>query len=70
MTLSEALRDDLLALKSGSLILLPSSDASGRRIVILDPSLNTRKGYTSHSMVRAGGMLVSSYCSYESVICL
>jgi len=53
MTLSEALRDDLVALEAGVYCLLPRLDASGRQVLYLDPSRNTREGYTSESLVSA-----------------
>lgn len=51
MTLGEALRDDIVALKSGVYALLPYRDASGRQILFGMPSKHTRDGYTSESMV-------------------
>jgi len=51
MTLSEALRDDMVALETGMFCLLPWLDASGRQVLYLDPSCHTREGYTSDSLV-------------------
>jgi len=51
MALSEALRDDLVALETGVFCLLPRLDASGRQVLYLDPSRHTREGYTSDSLV-------------------
>ena len=53
MTLSEALRDDLVALETCMLRLLPGLDTSGRQLLFWDPSRHTREGYTSESMVRS-----------------
>jgi hypothetical protein len=52
MTLSEALRDDLVALETASHCLLPNLDANGRPILYNNPPRHTREGYTSESMVR------------------
>jgi len=51
MALSEALRDDLVALEAGVFCMLPRLDASGRQVLYLDPSRHTREGYTSDSLV-------------------
>ena len=51
MTLSEALRDDLVALETGVFCLLPQLDMSGRQVLYLDPSRHTREGYCSESLV-------------------
>ena len=51
MMLSEALHDDLVALEVGVCSLLPHLDCSGRQLLFWDPSLHTREGYTSESMV-------------------
>jgi len=51
MSLSEALRDDLVALETGVFCLLPRLDASGGQILYLDPTCHTREGYTSESLV-------------------
>ena len=51
MALSEALRDDQVALETGVFCLLPQLDMSGRQVLYLDPSRNTREGYTSESLV-------------------
>jgi hypothetical protein len=53
MTLSEALRDDLVALQTCVVRLLPRLDESGRQLIFDDPCRHTRKGYTSDSMVRS-----------------
>jgi len=51
MTLSGALRDDLVALEVGWLRLLPKLDASGRQLLIAEPARHKREGYTTESMV-------------------
>jgi hypothetical protein len=51
MTLSGALRDDLKALQRGVCRILPKPDASGRPILVFNPTLNTREGYDSDSLV-------------------
>jgi hypothetical protein len=53
MTLGGALCDDLVALEACPLCLLPDQDQSGRQLLYLDPSLHTREGYTSESLVSA-----------------
>jgi hypothetical protein len=53
MTLSEALKDDLVALDCCVYTLLPYPDRSGRQILFMDPHRHSRKGYTSESMLRA-----------------
>jgi len=54
MTLSEAVRDDLVALETSYSFLLPNSDASGRPIIFSTPQRHTREGYSAESMVSAG----------------
>ena len=51
MTLSEALRDDLVALEAGVYRLLPHKDLSGRQLVFFEPHNHTREGYSSESLV-------------------
>lgn len=51
MTLSEAMRDDLAALKAGVYRILPNRDSSGRQLIILEPRRNTGDGYTPESLV-------------------
>jgi hypothetical protein len=51
MTLSEALRDDIVTLEMGIFCLLPKKDLSGRQILYVDPSRHSRDGYTSESLV-------------------
>jgi hypothetical protein len=51
MTLSEAFCDDVFALMSRCLTLLPYPDAFGRPIVYLEPSRNTGDGYSQKSLV-------------------
>ena len=51
MTLSEALRDDLAAVKACIFRPLPHLDASGRQLLLVEPSRHTGEGYTSESMV-------------------
>jgi len=53
MTLTEALRDDLVALKAGVFRLLPYKDLNGRRLLFLDRSRHTKEGYTTESLLRA-----------------
>jgi len=53
MTLSGALRDDLVALMAGVYSLLPKPDASGRPITYLETRRHTMDGYDSDSLVRA-----------------
>jgi hypothetical protein len=53
MTLSEALRDDIVALETGIFCLLPQKDLSGRQMLYMDPSRHSRDGYTSESLVCA-----------------
>ena len=52
MTLSEALRDDLDALKDGVLCLLPYLDLSGRQLLYFEPNLRSEGIYSSESLVR------------------
>ena len=51
MTLSEGLRDDLVALDTGVYTLLSRRDLSGRQILYMEPRCHTREGYSSESMV-------------------
>jgi hypothetical protein len=51
MTLSGALRDDLVALETGWMSLLPKCDLSGRQLLYMVPSRHKREGYTSDSLV-------------------
>ena len=51
MTLSEALCDDVEALKAGVLTLLPNRDSSGRQLLLVDPQCHCRESYESASMV-------------------
>lgn len=53
MTLSEAVRDDIVALEAGVYRLLPYRDTSGRQLVLLEPRRNTGHGYTTESLVSA-----------------
>jgi hypothetical protein len=52
MTLSAALRDDLVALRTGAYTILPFQDVSGRTILFMQPRCHTREGYTSESLLR------------------
>jgi len=52
MTLSEALRDDLIALETVFYCLLPNKDLSGRQIIYLEPRRHTGSQYTPESLVR------------------
>jgi len=61
MTLSGALRDDLVAIEAGMYYILPHPDISGRQIIYVEPKRHTRQGYTSESAVSAaylGSILV------------
>jgi len=51
MTLSEALKDDLVALEAGMYTILPHPDLSGRPLLYMEPQCHTREGYSSESMV-------------------
>jgi len=51
LTLSEALRDDLVALEAGVFSLLPHKDLSGRQIINIVPHNHTGDGYSSESLV-------------------
>lgn len=51
MTLSEALRDDVAALRSGIYALLPQLDLSGRPLLYMSPSRNNGIGFTVESLV-------------------
>ena len=51
MTLSEALRDDVLALKAGVFTLLPNRDSSGRHLLHVNPKCHCRESFESASMV-------------------
>lgn len=51
MTLSEALRDDMVALEAGIYLLLPFKDLSGRQLMYFNPHRHTREGYNSDSLV-------------------
>ena len=70
MTLSGAFRDDLKALQTGVCRLLPKPDASGRPIIVTTPSLNTRGGYDSDSLVSFSGYCTSLlYIAILSLTC-
>jgi hypothetical protein len=51
MTLSEALRDDLVAVDACLNRPLPHLDKAGRQLFLTEPHRHTREGYTSESMV-------------------
>jgi hypothetical protein len=53
LTLSEALRDDVAALRSGVYALLPQLDLSGRPLLYMNPSRNNGIGFTAESLLRA-----------------
>ena len=53
MTLAGALRDDLTALRTGFVCLLPRPDMSGRLLQFFMMSNHTKKGYSKESLVRA-----------------
>lgn len=65
ITLSEALRDDLIALESGFYRLLPHLDTSGRQLVMLEPRLHTGEGYTPESMVSWRGFVVQKFAAFS-----
>lgn len=52
MSLSDALCDDLVAIKACVFRPLPHLDASGRQLLLAEPRLHTKEGYTTESMVR------------------
>ncbi len=54
MTLRGALSDDLAAMEAGMFQILPRLDLSGRG--------NTRRGYSSESMVSVAEKLIASPC--------
>lgn len=51
MTLSEALKDDSVALGIGMYTILPHRDVSGRLVLYMEPGRHSRDGYTSESLV-------------------
>ena len=51
MTLSEALRDEMVAFQASVFCLLPKVDASGRRLLFVNAAHHTLEGYTSESLV-------------------
>lgn len=51
LTLSEALKDDVVALETGVFNLLPAKDLSGRTLLFVSGHKHTREGYTSESLV-------------------
>lgn len=51
MKLSEALRDDAVALQAGVLTLLPKRDSFGRHLLFAEPRRDTKEGYDADSMV-------------------
>jgi hypothetical protein len=53
MKLTEALKDDEVALTMGLIRLLPTKDASGRSILFIDPSRLDKSKYSRESMARA-----------------
>jgi hypothetical protein len=67
MTLNEALRDDLAAVKACFFRPLPHLDASGRQLIFLEPSRHTREGYTSKSMVRKNCGVIYVFSMYTVV---
>lgn len=76
MTLSGAMRDDLVALEAGVYHLLPKPDASGRLITYLETRRNTGRGYSSDSLVSTilgfvqdyESLTDSRYSSYYSCV--
>ena len=73
MTLSEALRDDIVALKAGVCTILPFPDMSGRPLLFFEGARNTREGYTPQSLVslldpvRLYDVLLSSCLLFSSL---
>lgn len=52
MTISEALsQEDIVALESGVFRLLPFVDCSGRQIIVIEISRDTRYGYSFENLV-------------------
>lgn len=62
MTLSGALSDDLAAMETGMFQILPRLDLSGRALLFVDSHRNTRRGYSSESMVSVAEKLIASPC--------
>jgi len=58
LTLSEALRDDLVALEAGVYSLLPHRDLSGRQIMYIVAHNHTGDGYSSESLVSTQNLCV------------
>jgi hypothetical protein len=53
LTLSKALKDDMVALSTGFFSLTGTKDASGRSIIFIDPSKQDKSKYPRESMCRA-----------------
>jgi hypothetical protein len=53
MTMTEALRDDLVAIEEGVLFLLPLVDLSGRLLLFIEPHRRQADQYSSESLLRA-----------------
>lgn len=51
MTLSEAVRDDIVALEAGVSFTLPHPDLSGRLLFLYEPTRNAGNGYTAENLV-------------------
>ena len=51
MTLTEALRDDLVAIEEGVLFLLPLVDLSGRVLLFMEPHRRRADRYSAESLV-------------------
>lgn len=64
MILSEALKDDIVAMEAGVYNLLPLKDLSGRQVLFVLPHNHTGEGYTSDSLVSSGIGLVVSLCFF------
>ena len=63
MTLSGALRDDLIALEAGVQQILPHRDSAGRQMLFWELQRHTREGYASESLVGADSTLhCLAYC--------
>jgi len=63
MTLSGALRDDMVAVGVGMHRLLPKLDSFGRKIMFIEPHRHTRQGYTSESLVSC----VAPWCEFSDL---
>lgn len=51
LSMSEALHDDIVALKAGVFSILPHRDLSGGHLLYVEPCRHTREGYSRESLV-------------------